>query len=372
MWPNRLLACVGAILLTSPPVSSYKALSDESLRSITIPQGQFDIHSGGLLAPILIPRVSGSEGNLKVQNYFFDFAREHLPGWTLSTQNSTSKTPVTGDRDVPFTNVIMKKTPPWAAEEEVSYLTLVAHFDSKYEPDGFIGATDSAAPCAMILHAAQSLDKLLDAKWQTMQAQGIDDMDSETKVGLQVLMLDGEEAFLHWSDTDSLYGARSLAEEWEREAHAIDHLGSISLFVLLDLLGAANPRIPSYFPTTHWAYVKMAEIETRLRDSKLFASSSDQAIFHEKSKNVHLSNQRWLGGMVSDDHLPFMHRGVEILHLITNPFPRVWHTMDDDGAHLDIPTVEDWAKIVTAFTAEWMELEGFMTAAQRRNDKTEL
>ena len=34
--------------------------------------------------------------------------------------------------------------------------------------------------------------------------------------------------------------------------------------------------------------------------------------------------------------------------------------MEDDGEHLDIDTTEDWAVLVTAFVAEWMELEGFM------------
>jgi hypothetical protein len=33
--------------------------------------------------------------------------------------------------------------------------------------------------------------------------------------------------------------------------------------------------------------------------------------------------------------------------------------MDDDGAHLDLPTVEDWARMVTAFVGEWMDLEGY-------------
>ena len=64
-----------------------------------------------------------------------------------------------------------------------------------------------------------------------------------------------------------------------------------------------------------------------------------------------------------------MARGVEILHMIPNPFPPVWHTMDDDGEHLDLDTTEDWAKMVTAFTAEWMDLEGFMpgSTAQKRS-----
>ncbi len=76
--------------------------------------------------------------------------------------------------------------------------------------------------------------------------------------------------------------------------------------------------------------------------------------------------------MISDDHLPFMARGVEILHIIPSHFPRVWHTMDDTGENLDMPTVEDWARIVTAFVGEWMDLEGYFPpkgmAAKKRDE----
>lgn len=65
-------------------------------------------------------------------------------------------------------------------------------------------------------------------------------------------------------------------------------------------------------------------------------------------------------GGIEDDHIPFMARGVDILHIIPSPFPHVWHTMDDDGEHLDSATVEDLAKIVTAFAAQWLDLEGHL------------
>jgi hypothetical protein len=61
-------------------------------------------------------------------------------------------------------------------------------------------------------------------------------------------------------------------------------------------------------------------------------------------------------GYIEDDHIPFMRRGVPILHIIPTPFPDVWHTMNDDGDHLDLPTVRDWAKIITAFTLEWLDM----------------
>lgn len=65
--------------------------------------------------------------------------------------------------------------------------------------------------------------------------------------------------------------------------------------------------------------------------------------------------------MVQDDHMPFMARGVDILHVIPAPFPPVWHRIEDDGDHLDAPTVNDWAIIVEAFVAEWYHLENYLS-----------
>lgn len=118
--------------------------------------------------------------------------------------NSTSTTPVSKGNEVPFVNFIATRDPPGSMEGDVSRLALVAHYDSKYTPEGFIGATDSAAPCAMILHIARSIDAALTKRWAEAKE---DDFEVEHK-GVQVLLLDGEEAFKSWTDTDSLYGAR--------------------------------------------------------------------------------------------------------------------------------------------------------------------
>ena len=103
-------------------------------------------------------------------------------------------------------NIIVTRDPPWTQPGDVGRLALVAHYDSKLTPAGFIGATDSAAPCAMIMHAARSLDEALTKKWEAMQADGSSAL--EEVVGVQILFLDGEEAFVSWTDSDSLYGAR--------------------------------------------------------------------------------------------------------------------------------------------------------------------
>lgn len=158
---------------------------------------------------------------------------------------------------------------------------------------------------------------------------------------------------------------RSLAEEWEGQPHEAlstypNALTSISLFFLLDLLGAKNPRIPSYFKTTHWAYQGFASIEERMGKLGLLKAKHEPPYLPEAKKGPNEFNSAF---MMEDDHIPFMARGVEVLHFIPAPFPNVWHTVNDDGEHLDADTVEDWGKMVTAFIGEWMELEGHFPAS---------
>jgi hypothetical protein len=213
----------------------------------------------------------------------------------------------------------------------------------------------------MIMHAIRSIDAALTKKWATMREQGFTDPDFEEQKGIQVLFLDGEEAFLSWTATDSIYGARSLAEEWEHTVHPAtsiykNYLDSIELFVLLDLLGSSEDLpIPSWQHSSHWSYVRMAEAEQRLRKLGLFRSKS-RTWLPEKDKK---ETDRFQSYVMQDDHIPFIARGVQVLHLIPARFPSVWHTIHDDGDHLDIPTVEDWALLTTVFAAEYMELEGF-------------
>jgi glutaminyl-peptide cyclotransferase len=196
-----LLSLVSSFLTLG---SAYQDLSDDTLKNLPGPGDDFDINTGSLLAPILVPRVSGTKGNADVRQHFVDFFKSQLPEWRIELHNSTSKTPVSKGKEVPFVNIIATRDPPGSLEGEVSRLALVAHYDSKYTPKGFIGATDSAAPCAMILHTARSIDAALTKKWA---AADPDDFDVEHR-GVQILLLDGEEAFQSWTDSDSLYGAR--------------------------------------------------------------------------------------------------------------------------------------------------------------------
>lgn len=356
-------AAVLALLLLQ--TCAYAPLSDNTLKQ-RIPRPEtndFDIHNGPILAPILIPRVPGTPGSTKVLNHFVQFFQNELPNWTISLQNSTSKTPTHGNQDVPFHNFIATRHPPWVTSGNAGYLTLVAHYDSKYTPEGFIGATDSAAPCAMIMSAVRSIDNALTQKWAAMEAQGFDlDFDDEQTRGIQVLFLDGEEAFQSWTATDSIYGARSLAEEWDTTMYPAmsthkTMLNSIELFVLLDLLGSGEDLpIPSWMQNTHWSYQHMAEMEQRLRKLGLFKSSQKQTWLPDKDKK---NDGMFQQNIMQDDHIPFVARGVPTLHLIPSRFPRQWHQIGDNAEYLDIPTVEDWTLLTAAFAAEYLELEGY-------------
>lgn len=368
--PVELLAVVSwvspfAVLSSvSSLASAYTPLSDSFLRAIPSPGDALDAN-GSLLSPLLIPRVPGTPGQLAAQAHLSSFFQTQLPLWNLTWQNSTSTTPATGAAQIPFANLIARRQPPWTKPGETNFLTLVAHYDSKLAPAGFIGATDSAAPCAILLWTASVVDKYLSQMYVEMAALGEGgEGDVGMDMGLQILFLDGEEAFVNWSDSDSLYGARALATEWADTPNPAPPqkfythrtpLQQISLFVLLDLLGAKDPRVPSYMPTTHWAYRALATVESRLRDLQLLESrpstTSGTFLPDRDSANASAKHNR-----VSDDHLPFLARGVETLHVIPSPFPHVWHTMQDDGAHLDGETVRDWARIVVGFVGEWLDL----------------
>ncbi|KAI1529806.1 glutaminyl-peptide cyclotransferase precursor [Pyrenophora tritici-repentis] len=359
--PPTLLTTITSILLLTPPTTPYKPLSPSFLRAIPSPAHTLDAHNSTLLSPLLIPRVPGTPGQTTAQNHLSTFFRTHLPTWTLTWQNSTSTTPLSAGAQVPFANLIARREPPWVSEGQANYLTLAAHYDSKFfaaDEGTFVGATDSAAPCAMLLHIARVLEPHLARMYEEMSALG-EGGEVDMDMGVQMLFLEGEEAWGEWSGEDSLYGSRALATHWQSHPNPLPQtskfyknqtpLSQISLFLLLDLLGSANPTVPSYYPTTHWAYLHLSRLETRLRSLNLLESNPPTPFLPDVNMTMGTNG-------VEDDHLPFLQRGVEVLHVIPNPFPEVWHTVRDDGGHLDGRTVRDWARILGAFALEWLDM----------------
>ncbi|KAI3619361.1 glutaminyl-peptide cyclotransferase [Moniliophthora roreri] len=314
------------------------------------------------LSKILIPRPPDTENNTLVRNHIASTLKDL--GWEVEEDEFTDDTPYGKKR---FTNVIATKDP--AATKRV---VLAAHFDSKffssYPMNQFVGATDSAAPCAMMLDLAEALNPLLDARSERLE-NGEEDDEDVADTTLQLVFFDGEEAFKDWTDTDSIYGARHLAERWHTSyivphskrrllgPHATE-LGSIEHLVLLDLLGAPQPHIRSFFPDTGWLYDHLMSVEKRLGNSGAFkyGDSNVMDADHWKSYFVQRSGRQIAYGYVGDDHVPFLQRGVPILHLIAEPFPSVWHRLGDNADALDIPTMRRWNMLLRVFMSEYLNL----------------
>ncbi|KAF9564363.1 hypothetical protein CPC08DRAFT_748412 [Agrocybe pediades] len=316
------------------------------------------------LAKILIPRPPDTENNTLVRNYIVT-TLEALK-WHVELDEFTDNTPIGTKR---FANIIATKDP--TASRRV---VLSAHFDSKYFPhypeSQFLGATDSAAPCAIMLDLAETLNPLLDRRRERLE-DGLadDDDDGMADTTLQLVFFDGEEAFVDWTDTDSIYGARHLAQKWDTtyvlpnqrrrllnvqstELDGIEHL------ILLDLLGAASPLLRSYFVDTAWLFDSLVSVEKRLGDSGAFVYGSEKGMAPGTWKSwfrPRATSQYY--GHVGDDHVPFLQRGVSVLHLIAEPFPRVWHTIKDDASALDLPTLRRWNIMLRVFMSEYLNLQ---------------
>lgn len=118
------------------------------------------------------------------------------------------------------------------------------------------------------------------------------------------------------------------------------------MMILLDLLGAKPVTLYSYFQeTAHW-YNIMMQSEQQLKRSNLWKGRDSKGIFQA----------RQMFGGVEDDHIPFLQRGVDILHLIPSPFPTVWHTERDNKAALDFNTIENLNKVFRLFVARYLHL----------------
>ncbi|XP_072545589.1 glutaminyl-peptide cyclotransferase [Salminus brasiliensis] len=288
------------------------------------------------LKPMLVVRYPGSTGSQAVQKQIKSTLGALKAGWKVTEDHFQGNTPY---GQMPFTNIIATLNP--SAKRQ---LVLACHFDSKYYPPQwhgrqFLGATDSAVPCSMILELARALDQEL----KTIK-------DSGSDLSLQLLFFDGEEALFQWSSTDSLYGSRHLAHKMESTAHPkgatdTNQLHSIDLFVLLDLIGGPMPRFGNQFSNTARWLSRLQNIERRLH------------VLGQLKDHPNEVQYFWPGlpvGPVQDDHMPFLSRGVRVLHLIPTPFPSVWHTFDDNEENLDRATIENLNKILQVFVLEYL------------------
>ncbi|KAG8326860.1 hypothetical protein J6590_032693 [Homalodisca vitripennis] len=150
--------------------------------------------------------------------------------WTVETQVSEQNTPL---GQLTFTNIVARLNP--SADR---YLVLACHYDSKKMHEGaFLGATDSAVPCAMMIDLAYALQDSLE-------------QFKKSELSLMFVFFDGEEAFVEWGPDDSIYGARSLANMWEQNKYpeitsSTDHLDRMFYMVRVPTTRIASTISPS-------------------------------------------------------------------------------------------------------------------------------
>ncbi|XP_062341544.1 glutaminyl-peptide cyclotransferase-like protein [Osmerus eperlanus] len=295
------------------------------------------------LRPMLVERLPGTKGSRMVREHIYSHLESLSAGWSLEIDTFNSPTP---KGPINFSNVLAVLDPSAPRR-----LLLACHYDSKdipatsKTPDGplrrFLGASDAAVPCAMILEMVTALDIHLRGLKQQM-----------SQVTLQLVFFDGEEAFGEWTPADSLYGSRYLADQMSRNPHPSGDkdttlLQALDLFVLFNLIGAPDPTFISHFDDTVRWFDRLIFIEKKLHKLGLLASHPREQSYFRKDIQM---------GPVDDDHLPFLKKGVPVLHMIATPFPSFLHTLEDTTQHIHSATVENLIKVVVVFLAEYLGL----------------
>ncbi|EFA76683.1 peptidase M28E domain containing-protein [Heterostelium album PN500] len=211
------------------------------------------------LKNLAVERHSGSEEIKKVAKYIvsqFD-TEQH---WDVEFDTFTDKTPF-GQKE--FNNIIVTSKYP-LDDPLAPTLILAAHYDSKYFKEfKFLATVDSAVSIAMIIEIAKSMEHVL--------------MNGSPK-RLKLIFFDGEEAFIDWTETDSLYGSRHLAKKFANQTLVNENTGeskpfydTIELFMLLDLIGGPDPTFSSAHPPTAPLFKKMMDIESKLSSKRMIS-----------------------------------------------------------------------------------------------------
>ncbi|MGH9534254.1 MAG: M28 family peptidase [Terriglobales bacterium] len=173
-------------------------------------------------------------------------------------------------------------------------LMLAGHYDTKFEPFRFVGANDGGSSTGLLLEAGAVLAK------------------QPPSAPVWLLFLDGEEAVNHWTATDSVYGSRQLAAQFQHEGL----VPRIHALILVDMIGDQHLDVLRETNSTAWLNSFVAAAARRLGYSRYF--------FQQQ-------------GAIEDDHLPFLHVGIPAVDLIdftygpnnnATPGP-YWHTAQD-------------------------------------------
>ena len=241
------------------------------------------------------PRPVGSANHKKVEDYI----TSRLKGDAVEDDVFTADTPV---GKFPVRNLVAKF--PGTRD---GIIVIASHYDTNYplRNTSYIGANDGASSSALLLEIGNQLrEKKRDgySVWLVW-----DDAEEAMKPETEL-------AF----DKDSLYGIRHLAEKWQNDGT----LKKVKAFLLADMIGDADLNIDRDQNSTPWLEDIVYQAASRLGYQSHFFARDNQ---------------------VTDDHIPFMQRGVPCADLIdfdygyNNVF---WHTPQDTVDKLSPKSLE--------------------------------
>ena len=226
------------------------------------------------------PRPPASDGIHRSQEYII--AQLKADGCELDQDDFHASTP---KGDIAMKNIIAK-----APGTGQGIILLLTHYDTLSSVANFVGAEDSASSTGMMIEMARQLcaKKGPNSVWMAF--------------------LDGEEAFVNWDqDDDHTYGSRELAARMAVSGE----LKRVKAVILVDMIGQYNLKILRQSDSPKWLNDLVWKTAGRLGYQDIFVSDSTQT---------------------SDDHDPFLARGVPALDIIDlNDYITAgyWHTPQD-------------------------------------------
>jgi glutaminyl-peptide cyclotransferase len=210
------------------------------------------------------PRYMGNENHKKLERYILD----HLKGDEVEEDNFIADT-VEGK--FPVHNIIAEF--PGAKD---GIIVIFGHYDTNYplRNTGYVGANDGGSSTGILLEYAN--------QFRGKKRDGY---------SIWLVWTDGEEAVKAWTDTDSVYGARHLAEKWEKDGT----LKKIKALLVMDMIGDADLNIDRNTNGAPWLLdLIYAAAERQGYQSHFYARQ----------------------GPIEDDHIPFFNRGIPTADVI--------------------------------------------------------
>ncbi len=226
------------------------------------------------------PRWPTSPGHLKAE----EFLRAHFRHDQLEEDTFTADTPIGA---VAMRNFIVR-----FPGKKDGVIVLATHYETNYwlKNINFVGANDGGSTTGLLMAIADQL------RGKTLDGYSV-----------WLVFFDGEEAIKSWSDSDSTYGSRHLAARWGRDGT----LGRIKAFILADMIGDKDLDIQHETQSTDWLVSLVAQAARKFGYDRYFFQKDEP---------------------VSDDHLPFVRRGVpsiDIIDIDYGPNDSYHHTAQD-------------------------------------------